>query len=355
VINQVIVTILVAANCIGIIFDAIDTEWDNRWLAVADPQSSSEIITRISNNNAPQDRTRLIEHAMGETEITGSPQKIVSLYFTGTEQLLALGVQPIGVTMGGLNHNLDHMGVNLTLSKEIIDVGTERKPNLEIIAKLEPDLIVGSDRIHEQIYDELSRIAPTVLYPMSVPSSSVINPITHIEQVKQSFLSLANAVNQSKNGSEIVEDFNSTLVNASHQLVELGLAEQEFLLAETWLENGIPTIYLYQNNSAAAQVLTNIGLKNALTTTSEPWGTETAGLEALSDLDGPDVHFFFRDLDALSDLLNSSSWQNLEFVKNDQVYRLGDEYHFPETIRGLQIMIDQVIDALASKSEKNNR
>jgi ferric hydroxamate transport system substrate-binding protein len=356
VINQVIATIVVVTNSFGIIiFDTIDMELNGRRLALADPESSSCAITRISNNNAPQDRTRVIEHSMGETEITGSPEKIVSLYSTATEQLLTLGVQPIGVTKGGLDHNLDHLDANLTLSRVIVDVGTEQEPNLEVIAQLQPDLIVGGDRFHDYIYDELSSIAPTVLYPMGVPPSSVIDPITHIEQVEQSFLSLAKAVNQTEKGSEIVQDFNSTLFNARLQIEGLGLTGQKFLLAETGLENEIPIIYLYQNNNAEAQVLTSIGLKNALTTTSEPWGTEAVGLVALSALDGSDVHFFFRDLDARSVLLNNSSWQNLEFVKNDQVYRLGEGYYFPGTIRGLQSMIDQALDALVSKSSKDTR
>jgi ferric hydroxamate transport system substrate-binding protein len=148
----------------------------------------------------------------------------------------------------------------------------------------------------------------------------------------------------------MVEEFNAKLANASLRVEELGLTGQKFLLAEPWLDDGIPTIYLYQNNSAQAQVLASIGLKNALTTISEPGGgvTVTVGLEGLSTLDSPDVHFFYRDLDTQSALLNNSIWQNLEFVKNGQVYRLGEGYRFPESISSLQVMIDQLIGALAN-------
>lgn len=41
-------------------------------------------------------------------------------------------------------------------------VGTIEEPNLEAIAALEPDLVISSKVRHEQIYDELSAIAPTV-------------------------------------------------------------------------------------------------------------------------------------------------------------------------------------------------
>ena len=41
--------------------------------------------------------TRVIQHALGENTITGTPQRIVALEWTYVEDLLALGLQPIGV------------------------------------------------------------------------------------------------------------------------------------------------------------------------------------------------------------------------------------------------------------------
>ncbi|MDK6591596.1 ABC transporter substrate-binding protein, partial [Actinotignum timonense] len=41
-------------------------------------------------------------------------------------------------------------------------VGQEPAPNLEEISKLKPDLIVASKVRNEKVYDQLSKIAPTV-------------------------------------------------------------------------------------------------------------------------------------------------------------------------------------------------
>ncbi|MFQ7565950.1 MAG: ABC transporter substrate-binding protein, partial [Clostridium perfringens] len=41
-------------------------------------------------------------------------------------------------------------------------VGMEREPNIEAIAALKPDLIIGNKMRHEKIYSQLSAIAPTV-------------------------------------------------------------------------------------------------------------------------------------------------------------------------------------------------
>ena len=45
----------------------------------------------------------------------------------------------------------------------VTSVGAETQPNLEEIIALQPDLIIATKSRHEQIYDQLSAIAPTVV------------------------------------------------------------------------------------------------------------------------------------------------------------------------------------------------
>lgn len=108
--------------------------------------------------------TRPFEHAAGVTDVPVSPQRIV----TTTDQnallpLLELGVEPIA-SAGSLEED----GEGIFRRTEGFDtsgiefVGDFLEPNLEAIANLEPDLIVGYE-FQEDIYDTLSEIAPTVL------------------------------------------------------------------------------------------------------------------------------------------------------------------------------------------------
>src|SRR5690606_16206909 len=41
-------------------------------------------------------------------------------------------------------------------------LGEETQPNIELIAGLKPDLIIGNKVRHEKIYEQLKKIAPTV-------------------------------------------------------------------------------------------------------------------------------------------------------------------------------------------------
>jgi iron complex transport system substrate-binding protein len=116
--------------------------------------------------------TRPFEHAMGTTEVPVSPSRIVSLHSTSiTWQLATLGVVPIATSSAPA----DDPTVYIRLADPaaaaaldgIVSVG-DAELDLEQIASLRPDLIVGDDYNAEQ-YDELSAIAPTVLVRSDEP------------------------------------------------------------------------------------------------------------------------------------------------------------------------------------------
>jgi iron complex transport system substrate-binding protein len=106
-------------------------------------------------------QARDVSHALGTTDVPESPERVVVLTNEGTEALLAIGVVPVGAANSWngdpwWDHIADRMG-------DAVPVGTESAVNLEMIAALEPDLIIGNAQRHEEIYPQLSAIAPTVM------------------------------------------------------------------------------------------------------------------------------------------------------------------------------------------------
>ncbi len=57
----------------------------------------------------------------------------------------------------------------MRLSRDTQDVGPLETPDLEAVAALEPDLVVSATVRHEALYDELSKIAPTVFVETTGP------------------------------------------------------------------------------------------------------------------------------------------------------------------------------------------
>ena len=104
---------------------------------------------------------RVIKHAMGTTEIKGTPTRVVTLYQAATDASLTVGVKPVGAVESHVekpyyNYIRDKM-------EGVTNVGLETQPNLEKIVALKPDLIIATKSRHEKIYEQLSAIAPTVM------------------------------------------------------------------------------------------------------------------------------------------------------------------------------------------------
>lgn len=107
---------------------------------------------------------RIIEHKYGTTEISGAPERVVSVGFTDQDPILALGVAPVAVRefTGERPYATwpwarDDLG---DARPRVLAVG---ELNFEQIAALEPDLIVGvSSGMSEEEYGFLSEIAPTL-------------------------------------------------------------------------------------------------------------------------------------------------------------------------------------------------
>jgi iron complex transport system substrate-binding protein len=108
-----------------------------------------------------------IEHIWGETTIEERPERVVALGATDADPLLALGVVPVAVTP--FTFYADTNGVG-PWAQDLLE-GAEPTVitgdvDVEAVAALEPDLIVGvSAGFDENVYEQLSQIAPTVVRP----------------------------------------------------------------------------------------------------------------------------------------------------------------------------------------------
>ncbi len=110
-----------------------------------------------------------IEHKYGSTTIDAEPTRVVSVGFNDQDALLALGVTPIGIRdwygeqpFGTWPWAQDELG---DAQPELLSPnGAEL--NVEAVAALEPDLIVGIySGMTQSEYDLLSAIAPTIAQP----------------------------------------------------------------------------------------------------------------------------------------------------------------------------------------------
>jgi ABC-type Fe3+-citrate transport system substrate-binding protein len=104
-----------------------------------------------------------ITHDLGTTEVSDALQRIVVLEYSFVDTLAAVGVSPVGIADDDTRESIIP-AYTAIIGDEWTSVGLRREPSLELIASLQPDLIIADTSRHEAIYGALSEIAPTIVF-----------------------------------------------------------------------------------------------------------------------------------------------------------------------------------------------
>ena len=120
-----------------------------------------------SNKTSQTFKEKTIVHDFGTTELKKAPKRIVILDNLYGEILNPLDITPVGATTG----QADSQEFSTLFKKQykdakVVSVGWQGSPDLDKIAELKPDLILMTSE-QEDLYDELSEIAPTVGYQIN--------------------------------------------------------------------------------------------------------------------------------------------------------------------------------------------
>ena len=120
-----------------------------------------------SNKASQTFNEKTIVHDFGTTELKKAPKRIVILDNLYGEILDPLDITPVGATTG----QADSQEFSTLFKKQykdakVVSVGWQGNPDLDKIAELKPDLILMTGE-QEDLYDELSEIAPTVGYQIN--------------------------------------------------------------------------------------------------------------------------------------------------------------------------------------------
>ena len=120
-----------------------------------------------SNQTSQTFKEKTIVHDFGTTELKKAPKRIVILDNLYGEILDPLDITPVGATTG----QADSQEFSTLFKKQykdakVISVGWQGNPDLDKIAELKPDLILMTGE-QEDLYEELSEIAPTVGYQIN--------------------------------------------------------------------------------------------------------------------------------------------------------------------------------------------
>lgn len=140
----------------------------------------------------PLASTNSVDHARGTSEVPVDPQRVVVLEPVELDTAVALGVTPVGAAVASNVAGVpEYLGVD-----GIAPVGTVPEPDLEAIAALKPDLILGTESRHSKLYDQLESIAPTVFMA------------TQADPWQENVQLIAQALGKQEEAQDLLDNFN---------------------------------------------------------------------------------------------------------------------------------------------------
>jgi ABC-type Fe3+-hydroxamate transport system substrate-binding protein len=287
---------------------------------------------------------RTIKHTRGELTLSQPAQRVIALEWTYVEDLLALGIQPVGVAdIEGYN---GWVKIPVALDAEVTDVGVRGEPNLETIAMLKPDLII--DLADNAVnYAELSKVAPVLSFEPYPTDPS----LSQYDEMRETLLKIAAATGRDGEGHAALAHMEAKFATAAAQLQKAGQQGAPFILSQAWTGGSGAEVRLFTENAMAVKITEQLGLKNAWQDAAfQQYGFSTVSMEALPKISA-DTHFFYvvqSNDDAFQTSAVKPLWDNLPFVKAGRAHALGGDTWLFGGPLSAEVLVDIVVKALAA-------
>lgn len=269
-----------------------------------DADNIAEQSAKFGSDAKPGHFPREVTHAMGSTTITSEPKRVVVLETGELDSVLAMGLKPVGITTTKGSEPVPSYLADRV--KDVATVGTVNEINVEKIAELHPDLILGTQLRAEKLYPQLSAIAPTVF------------DIRPGFTWKENFLLAGAALGREDKAKEVLAHYDHAATNIKER-IEPG--------TKVTMVRFLPDkLRLYAHKSLIGTVLCDAGFARPKSQDVDQLATEISPEE----IDKADADYIFYssygDPDATGEnkIVSSSAWQNLQATKKGHVHRVDD-------------------------------
>ena len=274
-------------------------------------------------------------------ELAAPAEKVVALEWNTAENLVALGVMPVGVA------DVEGYGdwvQSEALDDSVTDVGMRGEPSVDAIAGLAPDLVLTTTDLPETVIAQIEEFAPVLV----VRGADASDPIG---QMEKNFERIATATGHEDEAEEVLAHFDAKLAEGAAALEAAGLAGAPFMMSDSWASGGQVSIRPFAEGALLTAVTEELGLENAWTGEGDAdyglGSTDVEGLTAVGDVEF--LYITNGDADAYQvELAGNAVWQSLPFVQSGKVHRLPDGIWMFGGPSSMNDYIDAVVDTLTA-------
>lgn len=286
-----------------------------------------------------------VEHNFGSTSIPDAPQRVVSVGYSDHDALLALGVVPLAVReFFGEQPDAtwpwaqDELG---DADPAVLDVA---ELDLETIASLEPDLIVGvSSGMKDDEYERLAQIAPT----LSRPSEFTDYGVPWQDQTRV----IGRALGKQARAEALVTGLEQRFAAAREQNPEFG--GRTAIVARPSTEPG--QFFVFGRQDSRSRFLESLGFEidAEVAKLAGDEFTATISTEQLELLNAADVVIWNVDTQADRDAVEGNPiYQQLEVTRAGRDLFLDEQTNAAlsySTVLSLPVALDTLVPQLAGK------
>ncbi|MFW6723306.1 iron-siderophore ABC transporter substrate-binding protein [Streptomyces sp. MAR4 CNY-716] len=273
----------------------------------------------------------------------GPATKVVGTEWNVVENLISLGVDPVGVA--------DVKGYNtwdsaVPLKGEPKDIGTRGEPSIDTIAALNPDLVIATTDLPASAVKQLSS-KTTVLTLRSADASDPVGQMTENLDL------IAEATGTTDRAEKLKKDFDAKLAEGRKALDDAGLGGGKVAFADGYVVSNQVSIRPFTSGSLLGGVNERLGLENAWDVEGDKdYGLGSTDVEGLTKLPD-DTRFVYigNEEDEAStpftgELKDDSVWKSLPFVKAGDVHRLDDGIWMFGSVESMNQYVDALVAAL---------
>jgi len=198
---------------------------------------------------------------------------------------------------------------------------------------LKPDLIIASKMRHEEVYEQLSAIAPTVYH------ETVFDFKGTVELMGQ-------AMNQEEKANQILSDWDARVADFQTKIQEKIGDEWPLNVSILNFREDHARIYF---TGFAGSILAELGFTRPENQQGEEWGIQLTDKESINEMNA-DVFYMFMSEDATvqknyQEWTEHPIWKNLDAVKADKVYMVDEiTWNMGGGVLAANLMLDDVYD-----------
>ncbi|MFA9431073.1 ABC transporter substrate-binding protein [Egicoccus sp. AB-alg2] len=296
-----------------------------------------------AGGEAPAGPVTLTDARGEELRLDAPAAEVVGLEWGVVENLVSLGVMPVGVAdVTGYTNWVQAA----PLDDGVEDVGMRGEPSIDALVALDPDLVISTTDLAPNIIEQIEEFVPVLV----VRGADAERPI---EQMRDNLELTADAVGRGEQAQTLLEELDAALADGAQQIADAGAEGDAFVLADGWMEGSNVSIRMFTPGSLAGAVGEELGLDNAWDAEGDPdYGLAQTDVEGLDGLG--DVHFLYYANDQAGGdpfaegLTGNAIWESLPFVERGDVDRLPDGIWMFGGPRSVEQFVEATVTAVTS-------